>query len=178
MIFSKIDIEKAIENEEIVITPLSKDSIRLASIELSLGNDILYIPKDGGSIDVSKPETCSNFKAINYSDDEAINVDPGSLTIAITKETVKLPANVMARIEGESILRSLGLIIYSREEHLEPNSSGLVSFILKNIGSRTIVIKPGMKICRLVFEQLLTPIEEIKKEVKPKAQTTSGKKQA
>lgn len=173
MIFSKTDIVKAIEDKEIVITPFSEESIRQASVELSLGNDIFYIPKDGISIDILKPETASNLKLISYTDNETINVNPGDFIIATTKEAVNISGGIVARVEGESVLRSLGLIIYSREEHLEPGSTGIISFGIKNVGVKTIIIKPGMKICRLVFEQLLTPVEVVKVA---KAKESNGNK--
>jgi len=175
MIFSKIDIEKAIEDKEIIISPFSKESVRLASVELSLGNEVFYIPKDNVAIDILKPETCSDLKCITYLDSETMNVEPGQFIITTSKETIELSSGIIARVEGETILRSLGLIIIAREEHLEPGSKGIISLIIQNIGTKTIVLRPGTKICQLVFEQLLTPVEG-RKETKVK-ETKSTKKE-
>jgi len=173
MIFSNIDILKAIEDKEITISPFSKESVRLASVELSLGNGMFYIPKDNIDVDILKSETYSNLKLITYLDNETINITPGEFVISATMEVVKLPSNIIARIECEPNLRSFGLIVFPIGEHLEPGFDGVVSFGIKNIGTKTIILRPGIKICNLVFEQLLTPIETVptKKEVKGKAET-------
>jgi len=175
MIFSNIDIEKAIKDKEIIITPLDKKSIGSASLDLCLGNEVLFYLKDGNKIDTRNPETygLSSLKKISYSDSEIITINPGDFILGITKELVKLSSGVAARIDGRSSLGRLGLAIHSTAGHIDPGFEGKIVLEISNIGVKPILLYPGLKICQLVFEQLLTPTTNPyndKKEAKYKNQ--------
>jgi len=175
MIFSNVDIKKAIEDKEIVITPLDEESIGSASLDLSLGNDVLYYIKDGSAIDTDVPETYSNLKLISYQDKEIISIMPGAFILGVTKESVELSSGIAARIDGRSSLGRLGLAIHSTAGHIDPGFKGKIVLEISNIGVKAIHLHPGLKICQLVFEQLLTPTSipyGKKKDAKYKKQET------
>lgn len=175
MILSNVDIKKAIKEKEIIIDPLDESSIGSASLDLSLGGDVLYYPKDGIDIDIMKPETFNDLKRISYSKDEIIRVDPGAFILGVTAETVELPDTLAARIDGRSSLGRLGLAIHSTAGHIDPGFNGKIVLEISNVGNKAINLYPGTKICQLVFEQLLTPTSipySKKKDARYKSQKT------
>lgn len=157
MILSDKDIKKAIKEKEIIISPIEKDAIGSASVDLCLDGELLFYSKEDKAIDVRNPDTYSNLKKITFKDDEKIVLFPGMFVLGVTKESVELPANIAARIDGRSSLGRLGLGIHSTSGHIDPGFKGKIVLEISNINFKPIIIYKGLKICQLVFERLESP---------------------
>ena len=76
-----------------------------------------------------------------------------------TLERVRLPDDLVARLEGKSSLGRLGLLIHSTAGFIDPGWDGHVTLELSNVANLPITIYPGMKIGQLSFVQLTEPAE-------------------
>ena len=76
-----------------------------------------------------------------------------------TLERVKLPDDLVARLEGKSSLGRLGLLIHSTAGFIDPGWDGHVTLELSNVANLPITIYRGMKIGQLSFVQLTEPAE-------------------
>ena len=91
--------------------------------------------------------------------DEPFVLHPGEFVLASTYETVTLPDDVAARLEGKSSLGRLGLLTHSTAGFIDPGFTGHVTLELSNVATLPIQLWPGMKVGQLCFFRLSSPAE-------------------
>ena len=79
--------------------------------------------------------------------------------LGATLEVLRLPDDLVARLDGKSSLGRLGLQVHSTAGLADPGFEGQITLELSNIASLPIAIYPGMRIAQLVFERLTTPAD-------------------
>jgi dCTP deaminase len=84
---------------------------------------------------------------------------PGEFVLGSTLERVRLPDDLVARLEGKSSLGRLGLLIHSTAGFIDPGWDGHVTLELSNVANLPITIYYGMKIGQLSFVQLTEAAE-------------------
>jgi dCTP deaminase len=79
------------------------------------------------------------------------------LHLGWTAEFVSVPidSRLAARVEGKSSLARLGLGIHVTAPTIHAGFEGQIRLEIINHGPIPIVLKPGMRICQLIFEQTL-----------------------
>ena len=90
-------------------------------------------------------------------DGEPFILHPGEFVLGSTLERVRLPDDLVARLEGKSSLGRLGLLIHSTAGFIDPGWDGHVTLELSNVANLPITIYHGMKIGQLSFVQLSEP---------------------
>ena len=85
---------------------------------------------------------------------------PGEFVLGSTLERVRLPDDLVARLEGKSSLGRLGLLIHSTAGFIDPGWDGHVTLELSNVANLPITIYHGMKIGQLSFVRLSTAAEK------------------
>ncbi len=85
-------------------------------------------------------------------DDEAFFLHPGELALAITLESVTLPADIVGWLDGRSSLARLGLMVHVTAHRIDPGWSGNIVLEFYNSGRLPLALRPGMKIGALNFE--------------------------
>lgn len=98
-------------------------------------------------------------RLVEVADDEPFILHPGEFVLGSTYETVTLPDDVAARLEGKSSLGRLGLLTHSTAGFIDPGFSGHVTLELSNMATLPIKLWPGSKIGQLCFFQLSSPAE-------------------
>jgi len=91
--------------------------------------------------------------------DDAFVLHPGEFVLGSTLETVTLPDDLAARVEGKSSLGRLGLLTHATAGFVDPGFSGHVTLELSNVATLPIMLYPGMKIGQLCFFRLSSPAE-------------------
>jgi dCTP deaminase len=84
---------------------------------------------------------------------------PGEFVLGSTYESVSLPDDIAARLEGKSSLGRLGLLTHSTAGFIDPGFEGNVTLELSNMATLPINLWPGMKIGQLCFFRLSSPAE-------------------
>jgi dCTP deaminase len=82
---------------------------------------------------------------------------PGEFVLGSTLERIRLPDDLVARLEGKSSLGRLGLLIHSTAGFIDPGWDGHVTLELSNVANLPITIYRGMKIGQLSFMELSEP---------------------
>jgi dCTP deaminase len=90
-------------------------------------------------------------------DDRAFILHPGEFVLGSTLERIKLPEDLVARLDGKSSLGRLGLLIHSTAGFIDPGWDGHVTLELSNVANLPITIYPGMKIGQISFMQMTEP---------------------
>jgi dCTP deaminase len=89
--------------------------------------------------------------------DEPFILHPGEFVLGSTLERIRLPDDLVARLEGKSSLGRLGLLIHSTAGFIDPGWNGHVTLELSNVANLPITIYRGMKIGQLSFMELSEP---------------------
>jgi dCTP deaminase len=91
---------------------------------------------------------------------ELVEVKEGEpFVLGSTLERVRLPDDLVARLEGKSSLGRLGLLIHSTAGYVDPGWNGFLTLELSNVANLPITIYPGMKIGQISFFRLSTAAE-------------------
>ena len=86
-------------------------------------------------------------------------ISSGEFVLGSTIERVRLPDDLVARLEGKSSLGRLGLLIHSTAGYVDPGWDGFLTLELSNVANLPITIYPHMKIGQISFFRLSTPAE-------------------
>ncbi|MEK9206950.1 MAG: dCTP deaminase [Patescibacteria group bacterium] len=163
MILSDIDIKKALKEKRIEITPAPDLKIQLGScsIDLRLGDTFRVFEHSTNSyIDPSKKDYSNEItRVIKIKEGAQFIMQPGDFVLAVTKENVKIPADLMGRLEGRSSLGRLGIVVHSTASIFDPGWDGRPVLELGNLGRMAVALTVGMRICAMTFEELSSPAQ-------------------
>jgi dCTP deaminase len=96
---------------------------------------------------------------VEISDDEPFVLHPGEFVLGQTLERVKLPDDLVSRLEGKSSLGRLGLVIHSTAGFVDPGFEGNITLELSNLANLPITIYHGMPIGQMSFMRMDQPVE-------------------
>jgi dCTP deaminase len=109
-------------------------------------------------IDVREPQE-DLTELVEIEDESPFILHPGEFVLGSTLERVRLPNDLVARLEGKSSLGRLGLLIHSTAGFIDPGWDGHVTLELSNVANLPITIYYGMRIGQLSFVQLTEPAD-------------------
>jgi dCTP deaminase len=107
-------------------------------------------------IDVKQPQE-ELTEEVELTDERAFILHPGEFVLGSTLERVRLPDDLVARLDGKSSLGRLGLLIHSTAGFIDPGFDGHVTLELSNVANLPITIYHGMKIGQISFMQMTEP---------------------
>lgn len=161
MILSDQDIKKAVISKRIEITPTPDFKIQLGScsIDLRLGNSFRVFEHSKFShIDPSKKDFSNEItREVTIKKGEKFMMQPGDFVLAVTLENVKIPSDLMGRLEGRSSLGRLGIVVHSTASIFDPGWDGKPVLELGNLSRMAVALTSGMRICAMTFEELTSP---------------------
>jgi dCTP deaminase len=91
--------------------------------------------------------------------EEPFILHPGEFVLGSTLERIRVPDDLVGRLDGKSSLGRLGLLIHSTAGFIDPGWDGHVTLELSNVANLPITIYYAMKIGQLSFVQLTEPAE-------------------
>lgn len=163
MLLSDRDIKKALKEKRLVIKPTPDFETQLGScsIDLRLGNTFrVFDHSKYPYIDPAKKDYSNEItKVIKVEKDGSFIMQPGDFVLAVALESVKIPADLVGRLEGRSSLGRLGLVVHSTAPLFDPGWDGNPVLELGNLGRMAIKLTVGMRVCAMSFEELSSPAE-------------------
>lgn len=145
MILSDGLLKKMIDSGELGMSPLQENSIQPASIDCTLGRHFLIVEdRQMHLIDMDTEIIYREFEG------DEITIPPHSFLLATTAESVRLPNDLTAFVEGRSSIGRIGLFIQNAG-WVDPGFEGQITLELYNANSLPIRLKAGRRICQLVF---------------------------
>jgi len=157
------DIKIALAEERISISPQPDESaISGLTVDVRLGDKFRvfndhsapYIDLSGPKSEVSAQLEKVMSDEILVKGDEAFFLHPGQLALAVTHESVTLPADIVGWLDGRSSLARLGLMVHVTAHRIDPGWSGKIVLEFYNSGRLPLALKPMMPIGALSFEVL------------------------
>ena len=159
MVLSDRAIRRLIEEGRIGIDPYDPALMQPSSLDVRVDRLFrVFRNSRYPYIDV-KQEQEELTELVEVADDEPFILHPGEFVLGSTLERVRLPDDLVARLEGKSRLGRLGLLIHSTAGFIDPGFDGHVTLELSNVANLPITIYPSMKIGQLSFMQLSEPAE-------------------
>ena len=159
MILSDRTIREELAAGHIVIDPFDDACIQPSSIDLHVDREFRVFQNNRYPfIDVKEPQE-DLTEAVEIGDEQPFILHPGEFVLGSTLERVRLPDDLVARLEGKSSLGRLGLLIHSTAGFIDPGWDGHVTLELSNVANLPITIYFGMKIGQISFMQLSEPAE-------------------
>ncbi len=157
MVLSDAAIRRQIEAGRITIEPYDATLMQPASLDVRVDRLFrVFRNSRYPYIDV-KAEQNELTELVEVDHEEAFILHPGEFVLGSTLERVRLPDDLVARLEGKSSLGRLGLLIHSTAGFIDPGWDGHVTLELSNVANLPITIYAGMKIGQLSFVQLSEP---------------------
>lgn len=159
MILSDRDIRVAIKDGSIGIDPFDDADIQPSSVDLRVDRFFRTFHNHRYQvIDVKQPME-ELTELVEVKEEEAFILHPGEFVLGSTREYVKLPHDLVARLEGKSSLGRLGLLIHSTAGYVDPGFEGHLTLELSNVANLPITIYPNMKIGQISFFKLTSEVE-------------------
>lgn len=125
----------------------NREMINPASINLCLGDSFLMISKGNDAITLGEQIT---YDRIDIPSGGGLILQAGAFCLATTMESVKMPDNLAAFVQGRSSIGRIGLTVQNAG-FVDPGFYGHITLELKNDAPVPIILKPGYPVAQLVF---------------------------
>jgi dCTP deaminase len=160
MVLSDRSIKEALESGRIEIDPLGDRCIQPSSVDLHVDQYFrLFRNHTQRVIDVREDQE-DLTELVDVGPDSPLILHPGEFVLGSTIERVKLPDDLVARLEGKSSLGRLGLLIHSTAGFVDAGWDGHLTLELSNVANLPITLYPGMKIGQISFFEMTTPADQ------------------
>ncbi len=158
-VLSDRTIKEELAAGRLVIDPLDKNDIQPASVDLHLDRVFrIFRVTRRPYVDVREPME-DLTELVSIEDDEPFIIQPGSFVLGSTLESVTLPDDIVARVDGKSSLGRLGLLVHATAGYVDPGWMGKLTLELSNQSQMPIALYYGMKVSQISFLRLSTPVE-------------------
>ena len=159
MLLSDRDIAAEVDARRVVLAPWDPSMIQPSSVDVRL--DKYFRLFDNHKYPVIDPaqDQPELTRLVEADPADGFVLHPGEFVLGSTLETVTLPDDLAARVEGKSSLGRLGLLTHATAGFVDPGYSGHVTLELSNVATLPIMLWPGMKIGQLAFFRLSSPAE-------------------
>ena len=156
MILSDRSIREELKSGRIVIEPLDGNCIQPSSVDLHVDRYFRVFRNHTMRVIDVKENQEDLTELVEMSGDEGFILHPGEFVLGSTAERVRLPDDLVARLEGKSSLGRLGLLIHSTAGFVDAGWDGHLTLELSNVANLPITIYPGMKIGQISFLRMTT----------------------
>lgn len=155
MLLSDVDLWDALSTGELEVSPMSRDRMQPASIEMHLADNFRAFTARRHVLDPLNLRMDHTYPCRNG----PLTLAPGELVLGSTVERVSLSPRLAGRLEGKSSLGRLGLAPHVAAGFIDPGFSGTITLELVNMAQYSIRLTPGMPIGQLCVFRMQTPAE-------------------
>jgi dCTP deaminase len=173
VILTDREIQIALSTHQIIIDPEpAKVAYSSTSVDLTLDKHVAlfdtgkeYVRKviDPTHVDFDVEEALKEItKPFEIDARRGYDLPGETFILGWSAEYIKIPveSRMAARVEGKSSLARLGIGIHVTAPTIHAGFDGQIRLEIINHGYFAVALKPGMRICQLVFEQALgTPVK-------------------
>lgn len=172
MLLTVSAIHREIAEERLIFDPPVADGqIGASSVDLRLGNAFVTFDAEvarqrrttgrDNPFDLARydfQEFLKNYgEQTERADDEEMLLPPWKFMLGWTKEYIKLPNTLAARVEGKSKAARLGLMVHITAPTVHVGWEGNLQLEFINLGPVSLVLRPGIEICQLMLEEVIAP---------------------
>jgi len=159
MVLSDATIRRLVADGRIGIEPYEESLLQPSSVDVRVDRYFRVFRNNRYPFIDVKAEQEELTELVEIDPETPFILHPGEFVLGSTLERVRLPDDLVARLEGKSSLGRLGLLIHSTAGFIDPGWDGHVTLELSNVANLPITIYVGMKIGQLSFMELTEPSE-------------------
>jgi dCTP deaminase len=153
-----------------LIDPFDPDRVQPASYDLLLGEEfIVFDAHEQVCIDLETRKDESPRRVIRTFE-QGFVLHPGEFVLGCTFETIKLPDDMIARLDGKSTIGRLGLLIHVTAGFVDPGWHGPLTLEIYNVRKVPIILRPMLPFCQLSFSFM----EKVNMPYEGKYQNSTG----
>jgi dCTP deaminase len=161
MLLGREDLEKALEDRRLVITPLlDPHQVGRGAVDLRLGTEFLLLRRtrkpglDPASESQREVDALQERVVVPFG--KELWLHPRHFILAATLEFIRLPDDLSAYVVGRSSWGRLGLVV-ATAMFVHPEFRGCLTLELVNEGDSPICLSPGSRIAQLAVHRLEHP---------------------
>ena len=154
MVLSDRTIERLIGDGRIGIDPYDVSLLQPSSVDVRVDRFFRVFHNNRYPFIDVKVEQEELTELVEVDGEHPFVLHPGEFVLGSTLERIRLPDDLVARLEGKSSLGRLGLLIHSTAGFIDPGWDGHVTLELSNVANLPITIYHAMKIGQISFMQL------------------------
>jgi len=160
MTLSDRDIRIALKKGEFKLKPMPiSGAIGPASIDLRLSpNFKIFNSQRIHVLDTREAIPTDYMVPIKVRTGENIVIHPGDFILASTLEYMKVPSNMVLRVEGKSTLARMGILIHTAG-FVDPGFEGAITLEISNQSNIPVALYPKMYICQIAVEYVSSPAQ-------------------
>ncbi len=102
--------------------------------------------------DMKKYNNC--IQEERHTPEEGVIIHPGEFVLGTSLETVNVPDDMVARVEGRSSYGRLGIVVHATAGFVDPGFEGDITLEMQNLGNAPVKVYPEDRICQIVFETM------------------------
>ncbi len=176
MILSNIEIQKALDEQRLVINPeplprtptagAATCPYQTSAVDLRLGDEVsiyrtqrqpvIVDLRNGGFAKFGS----SVMEPLKLTPNQPFMLKPGQFILGRTHEKIALPLSahpdrsLAARVEGKSSYARCGLLVHFTAPTIHAGFAGTITLEIINLGDYPISLHPLMPICQLIIEEV------------------------
>ncbi|MFW6067228.1 MAG: dCTP deaminase [Myxococcota bacterium] len=163
MILSDRDLRARLDAGDVVLDPLADPDLQIqpASVDLRLAAQfVTYRLPHVPCIDARDPRSVEEYtETIEIPEGGGFVLQPGEFALGSTLERVRVPPDLVARVEGRSSIGRLAVVVHATAGFIDPGFEGRITLELSNLGRCAVKLYPGMRISQIVFHTLSSPAD-------------------
>ena len=157
-VLSDKHILELIDTKVLSIKPFDRQKVSGSSVDLTLSDEFLIFKhSELKAIDPLEKHNYDITDKIKVKKGKPFILHPSEFVLGSTVESVKIPADITARLDGKSSLGRLGVIVHSTAGSVDAGFQGTLTLEITNISRLPVLLWPGMDVCRLTFELMTSP---------------------
>src|SRR5256886_16694174 len=157
MVLSDRTIARFLEEGRIEIDPYDDSLLQPSSVDVQVDRYFRVFHNNRYPYIDVREEQEDLTELVEVEEDTPFVLHPGEFVLGSTLERIRLPDDLVARLDGKSSLGRLGLLIHSTAGFVDPGWDGHVTLELSNVANLPMTIYPGMKIGQVSFVQMTEP---------------------
>ena len=123
------------------------DAVQPASLELTISDSVIC------------PDGQTPMRVEDEVDRNRIYLRPGEFLLGSTRETVSIPNDLLARVEGKSSWARKGIMVHVTAGFIDPGFRGQITLELYNLSQQMHTILVGSRVAQLALEELDRPAD-------------------
>jgi dCTP deaminase len=161
VILSDRDLRERISRGDLVVEPLENSDLQIqpASIDLRLDKSFVIFRSSRFACLDPRDIPADATERIEVAAGDSFVLHPGDFVLGSTMERVRIPADLVARVEGRSSLGRLAIVVHATAGFIDPGFEGQITLELSNLGRTAVKLYPGMRISQIVLHQMTSPAE-------------------
>ncbi len=160
MILSDRTIRQEIADGRLIIDPLEPGNVQPASVDVRLDKKILVCRTERSSPYIDLRQRLDDVnEMVELDEEQPFLMEAGGFVLVSTLESIGLPDDIVARLEGKSSLARIGLLVHSTAGYVDPGWWGNLTLHISNLARFPITLYYGMKIGQISFMRLTTAVD-------------------